>query len=271
MGVHLYDQSPNCPLAQHERLRPARVLADAGVPFIVWGEDALSFAFFVPTCLFDFHILIPDECVDAAVKALLEGLPCRRMDAPPERWTELTHVDASRPPCFPNSSWLQTTSRTLKNEPETIVVHPQSWFAFDVRDATCSTTLSPSFSPEDAKIRFPTLPALLDSLIATILDPPIGYRHRRTFRMLNCWIGYLFVYTPVLRFPSDLETPRLEPRQEVVVNAMKQVEASHPFRCFRAHCCLKENRSYFMVYMNGKLPSWQQEVHKRRELMRKMG
>jgi hypothetical protein len=207
MGVHFYDQSLHGPREQHERLRPARVLKDAGIPFVIWGEDALSFAFFVPTCLFDFHVLVPDECFDAAVKALLDRLPCRRMDAPPKEWTECAHWDASRPPCFPNSSWLQTTSRTLKSEPETIVVHPQSWFAFDVRDLTCSATLSPPSSQEDAGIRFPTLPALLDSLVATILDPPMGYRHTRHHRMLNCWFGYLFVYTPALRLshPDDEE------------------------------------------------------------------
>jgi hypothetical protein len=235
MGIHLYDESPFRAF-EHERLRPARVLKDAGIPSVVWGEDALSFAFFVPTCLFDFHVLVPDEYVDAAAKALLNGLPCRRMDAPPEEWTEWERLDASRTPCFPNASWLATPSGTFKNEPETIVVHPQSSFAFDVRDLSCSATLLPSSSQEDAEIRFPTLPALLDSLVATILDPPMGYHHTRLIRMLGCWFGYLFVYTPALRLPPGTKGFLFEPRHEAVVNAMKEVGAIRPFHGRRAHC-----------------------------------
>jgi hypothetical protein len=274
MGVHYYNKSFASPRRQHGRLSPARVLTDAGIPLVVWGEDALDFAFFVPTCLFEFHILVPDELVGAAVKALLDGLSCRRMDAPPERCTEYRVTDISRPPCFPNSSWLETTSQTLVHEPATIVVHPQSYFAFDVRDVTCSATLSPPPSEEDAGIRFPTLPALFDSLVVTMLDPPLGYQHHQLTDILQSWVGSLFIYTPALRIERRTKKRRFEPRQEAVLNAVKEVRAIHPFHhCLCSYCPLKENRPYFMGCMsqNSKPLSWQDEVYQRREVLRKMG
>jgi hypothetical protein len=274
MGVHYYNESSSSPQRQHGRLLPARVLTDAGIPLVVWGEDALDFAFFVPTCLLDFNILVPDDLINAAVKTLLDRLPYRLMDAPPERWTEYRMTDISRPPCCPNSYWLETTSQTLVHEPATIVVHPQSYFAFDVGDVTCSATLSPAPCEEDANIRFPTLPALLDSLAATILDPPLGYQHHQLTDVLQFWVNSLFIYTPALRIERRTKKRRFEPRQEAVLNAIKEVGVIRSFHYhLRTHGSVKENRPYFMGYMSykGKLLSWQDEVYQRGEALRKMG
>jgi hypothetical protein len=180
-------------------------------------------------------------------------------------------MDISRPPCFPNSPWLEMTSRTSMDEPATIVVHPQSWFAFDVRDLTCSATLSPPPCAEDANIRVPTLPALLDSLVTTILDPPLGDRHCRFTDKMNCWIAYLFENMPELRMRRGAQKRRVEPRHKAVVDAMKEVGSIYPFCGFCANFLLKENRSYFMVFMRGEMPDWSPEVYERREVLRKMG
>jgi hypothetical protein len=269
MSVHHCDKRPSWAFVQHGRLRPARVLADADIPFVVWGDDVLNFG--PSVCLVDFQVLVPDECVDAAVKVFLDRLPCRLLDAPPEAWTEWKIVDSSRPPCLPNSSWLDMTERTSMDEPAAIVVHPQSSFAFDVRDLTSSATLSPPPCDEDAGIRFPTLPALLDSLVSTILDPPLGYRHWRLTGMLDCWIENLFNNTPELRMRRGAQKRRCEPRHKAVMNAMKEVGAIYPSLRLRAYCSFKENRSYFMVFMRGDVPDWPREVHERREVLRKMG
>jgi hypothetical protein len=269
MGVSHQNKSSSRETLQHGRLHPARALVKADIPFVVWGADVLNFAPSVR--LFGFHVLVPDERVDAAVKVLLDHLPCRIMDAPPEAWTEWKMIDISRPPCFPNSPWLEMTSRTSMDEPATIVVHPQSWFAFDVRDLTCSGTLSPPPCAEDANIRVPTLPALLDSLVTTILDPPLGYRHCRFTDKMNCWIAYLFENMPELRMRRGAQKRRVEPRHKAVVDAMKEVGSIYPFRGFCANFLLKENRSYFMVFMRGEMPDWSPEVYERREVLRKMG
>ena len=71
-----------------------------------------------------------------------------------------------------------------------IFVHPQSQFCLDLQDN--SRSLSLPFFPDN--IRFPTRTACLDSMIATILDPPSGRVSGKRGTMLRYWISYLFTY-----------------------------------------------------------------------------
>ena len=59
MVTHFYDSSTDSVETQDVRLKPARAISDAHIPCLVWAEDALSFAHFVPTCLFALQLLVP--------------------------------------------------------------------------------------------------------------------------------------------------------------------------------------------------------------------
>jgi hypothetical protein len=237
MGVIHYDESPHPPSIQHIRLRPARALANAGIPCTVWGEDALIYAFFVNTSSSYFHVLVPDDCVDTAATALIDRLPYRRMDKSPLLWTESPIWDCSRPLCFPNSAWLELTSAQPEFEVEApiIAVHPESAFTFAVRDTSRTAPLASPPSAEDAGIRFPSLVAMVDSIIATIVDPPLGYRNHRLNNVLNVWIARLLTYAPALRRPLDsygrpldCHERRVESCREEFCNALKEVHSVCP-------------------------------------------
>ncbi|KAK7060582.1 hypothetical protein VNI00_001348 [Paramarasmius palmivorus] len=256
MGVHLYDESPSGPIEQHTRLTPARALVQAGIPCVVWAEDALSFVHFVPTGLFTFQILVPDELLEHATDTITSTLPCYRRAPVPEgyqHWVELRIFNPLQPPCFPNAIPLVTSDN--QNVPEHIIVHPASFWSFNMHDLSKTTALSPAYHSDDSTIRFPALHAFIDSMITTILEPPGGLhmRSKTLETRLRTFLGYLFTYTPAMRAePPLLPDGSLEPGLKGVYEGIGE-----------------ENRPYFMSLIRG--PSdWAYHAAKRREILHKL-
>jgi hypothetical protein len=191
MVTNFYDSSPENVETQHIRLKPARVIIDEHIPYIVvWAEDALSFAHTVPTSLFALQLLVPDEHVHAASSAVAKRLPYAQIREPTQEWLEHKFIDRGQPTCFPNSVHLRLTERQHE-DPEDIYIHPQSFFSLNVRNYNLSTSLVPPLPSSNSQIRFPTRTAVLDSLIDTMLDPPIGFRHWKLTQSIEVYIGYL--------------------------------------------------------------------------------
>ena len=57
---HFYDSSPWSIDIQRVRPKPACALSDAHIKCLVWGEDALAYIHFIPTGLFNLHLVVPD-------------------------------------------------------------------------------------------------------------------------------------------------------------------------------------------------------------------
>ena len=203
---------------QETRLKPAKAISDASIPCVVWAEDGLSFVHFVPTCLFDLQLIVPDEHVEAACSAITSRLPYTKMDGPCENWLEFRIVDRRQPSCFPNSAYLKRTTPGEEDDPKNVYIHPQSFFSVDVRNYDLSTTLPPPLT--DSRIRFLTRTAFLDALIATILDPPIAFRHWRFSCMLDVYISYFLIYT-LRAFPRILPSGELESEHKSVLESLK--------------------------------------------------
>ncbi|KAI0311769.1 hypothetical protein OF83DRAFT_1220432 [Amylostereum chailletii] len=94
--------------------------------------------------------------------------------------------DPRTPSCYPESIWLELTtppSERHDDDPINIFIHPSSYWSIDVRDAS----LDPSLYPANVDIRFPTRTAFIDSLITAMLDPPIGFRHKRLHNQLQVY------------------------------------------------------------------------------------
>ncbi|KAF9817462.1 hypothetical protein IEO21_03419 [Rhodonia placenta] len=159
MGVHLYDSSTYSTEDELTRLRPALAIANANIPCLVWGEDALAFVHCVPTVLFQFHLIVPDDALEAACRAIMESLPYKKLDAPHPTWQEYGMVDPSRPSCYPSSVTLECTGDMEElaslSADTSIAVHPQSFWSVDVRDTSRSVSLEPA-PPHDQRIRLPT-------------------------------------------------------------------------------------------------------------------
>lgn len=153
--------------------------------------------------LFALQLLVPDEYVHEASSGIATRLPYVQIAEPNQSWLEYKFINHDRPTCFPNSVHLRLTKRQHEDYPEAIFIYPQSFFSVDVRNHNLSTNLVPLLLSTSSKIRFPTRTAFLDSLIDTLLDPPIGFRHRRLTQSMEVYIGYLTTYT-LRAFPRVL-------------------------------------------------------------------
>jgi hypothetical protein len=255
MVTHFYDSSTDSPDIQHIRLKPARAITDAQIPCSVWAEDALSFAHPVPTALFALQVLVPDEDLDAASSAITSRLPYVRIRKPAEDWLEHRFIDSSRPSCFPNSIYLTSTNPSFQceDDPKAIYIHPQSFFSVNVRNHDLSITLVPPLPATNAQVRFPTRIAFLDSLIDTLLDPPIGFRHWKLTQSMQVYISYLRTYT-LRPYPRVLPDGDLEPEHDTVLKSLKA-----------------ENRQYFDRLIRGTSLGWFPEVQDRRVFLQRAG
>lgn len=132
-------------------------------------------------------------------------------------------MDPNRPSCFPSSVALEITTPEAERDPyqdtpSNIFIHPESYFHMDVRDHSLSLSLSPPLPSAYSAIRFPTLTAFLDTLISTLLDPPLGYRHGLLSLELMCYVAYFLTYTAGIRDKERaLPNGDLEPEHAAVV------------------------------------------------------
>ena len=137
---------------------------------------------------------------------------------------------------------------TIRN-PDMIFIHPQSQFYLDINDDSRSLSLPPF--PDN--IRFPTRTAFLDSMIATILDPPIRQGIWQTRHVAKCRISYLFTYT-LRKYPRVLSSSNLEPEHADILSSLRP-----------------ENRPYFDDFTRGPSISWKEHVLHRKEVLERLG
>ncbi|KAJ6466284.1 hypothetical protein C8R45DRAFT_1064105 [Mycena sanguinolenta] len=197
-----YDESPIGPPWQRARLGPPLSILEAGIPCVVWAEDALSIVHRVPTSLFDLQILVPDGQVADAANAICAKLPYLTLDgdAPDSHWHDYKIHNPDRPHAFilsPKDTLVlqHSDSSPTWEEPSRILVHRASTFYFDITDAS-RTILNPEPPGEAfAAIRFPTITAFLDALVDTEHEPPIPFHHMRFYHHLQTCMGYLSLYT----------------------------------------------------------------------------
>ena len=250
--LELYESSPWSQEVQENRLKYARALSNANIECLIWGEDALAFAHFVPTCLDTLQLLVADQDLYAASTQITKHFDCRLFSGFNSHHAELIVLDPSQPKAFPHSVCLETTivacNRT-PDDPDFIFIHPQSQFHFNIQDKSRSLSLAPF--PDN--IRFPTLTAFLDSMIATYLDPPSGRIHSKVQNPLKVWISYLLTYTLRNR-PSVLPNGDLEPEHEEVLRSLRP-----------------ENRPFFESYVRSNIIAVREQRIRRKEILEKLG
>ena len=250
--LHLYDSSPYSIESQAIRLKAAFALSTARIKSLVWGEDALAFIHFVPTNLTALHLVVADQDVHLASTKVTNSLPYEVFTGIHERYVEYIGMYPDQPRIFPYSVYLQPTTPLNErdvDDPEMIFVHPQSQFHLNVHDDSGSLSLLPF--PDN--IRFPTRTAFLDSMIATILDPPSGRVSSKLGRSFKSWISYFFTYT-LRNTPRVLPTGDLEPEHAEVLSSLRP-----------------ENRPYFDDFTRGPSVPWREHVLRRKEILEKLG
>ncbi|KAF8149942.1 hypothetical protein B0H34DRAFT_731808 [Crassisporium funariophilum] len=197
MGV-IYDWTGETPKEEHDRLVALRQLTAHGIPCILWGEDALSFAHSVPTLLFDQQILVPDELLDAAAIILEEG-KYKRTSTPNRKYIE-HHSPHKGAYAFPRS--IRLLHPDIPDEdpykfwpiPQHILLLPQSYYGLDARSASRFQSLVPPLDSSNAGILVPKYNTFLEGLVEFIMNPPTGQWQGASKLTHETFIGYLTLY-----------------------------------------------------------------------------
>ncbi|KAF4617786.1 hypothetical protein D9613_006160 [Agrocybe pediades] len=242
-----FDECPFILAWQEKRLLAARKLSEAGIPCMIYGEDALAYAHFVPTMQFDLHIVVADANKDAAAALIARTLHFKPYTGGQKHCHESIFADANLPLVYPYSAHLEITPASPVDGPHMVLVHPQSFFNLAVDDHSRSISLPPF--PDN--IRFPTLTAFLDSIYDTIVDPSSGHRSRRGAESLVRWASYLFDYT--IRRPFFLPNGDLKPEVAELKSSLRP-----------------ENQPAFDQDIRDKF-SAEEVLQMRREVFRQMG
>nr|GAT55617.1 predicted protein [Mycena chlorophos] len=207
MGLHFYTTSPSSPKQQKARLGPSLALLRRQIPFVVFGEEALSIVHRVPTGFFDLHLLVPDAKLAEAASAICSDCSYYLSTTDDDRsWREMRMLSSKKEHAFNlnedslllihNSpkEFQEAHAALLVRHSNGIFMHKQSVFHFDLNDKL-SVMLNPEPpAPEFAEVRFPRLNSFVDSAVATQLDPPLGRHNTSLFGTLQTWMTYVLLY-----------------------------------------------------------------------------
>lgn len=205
------------------------VLCDAGIPCLIWGEDALAL-YGVPTIILDLFLLVHDP--ERAVRSLEAAGYSRTKVNPRFEHTPQLSIYAPRLAIPPKGSNIKGGDLTEVDESNTVgvvLLSAYEWKYTLYRDvAETQNYMAP-------------LAAFLDCLIEVYLDLSTTDRPLRDH--LAVWINYLYVYVKELRAPGFEEQLRPENRQLHFDMLSKENEDRFDLsatRCQRYHQDIRE-------------------------------
>ncbi|KAG5640993.1 hypothetical protein DXG03_006447 [Asterophora parasitica] len=198
------------------RLRPAVALADANIPCIVWGEEALAWIHGVPTYTFNtLHLLVPETQIELASNTLTRVLPEYAPNDPRTNYPFPDWLFAPREKekfqalgRFPYASPLtvrlsHTRLASAIDHPSVrrnistldhIVLTPDSFFHLSATDTTSLVSLPSLTPPSLSAVRFSSLPTMYDALFSTISAPERSEYSTGLGQDLDIYLGYLHLY-----------------------------------------------------------------------------
>lgn len=195
-----YFDTPANVVEMESRLQPARLLVDAGLPVLVHGDDALALCHFVPVVLNALHICVPDVSVERCASIITRNMDYHPAEIP-EPWKMSIRYGSSLGSLspFPRSAYLELGNANPCVDvfwpenwhPQHIFIHPGAALHMNILDNSSSMSGSPPLLAHNERIRFPTLGAMLNSCVDTLLDPPEGYRNFALGRFTLAWIDDL--------------------------------------------------------------------------------
>lgn len=215
------------------RTSPCLALANASIPYVLWGEDSLSFAFDVPTELFQtVYILVPGTRLPDACDTIINRLPYK-----------LSPDNRHSLPSVAGTAYLPECRLLECNQayPKRILLISDSLLHFDTTDPASVQKLHlepyrPAGVKEGDWVSVPTLPAYLDCLLSchrallhrklgwwewlrgSLGDEVVEQRERVLASHVVITTTYLLIYT----FHREA---RLYPDAERVAEPIKHVAA----------------------------------------------
>ncbi|KAJ3529467.1 hypothetical protein NMY22_g8990 [Coprinellus aureogranulatus] len=205
---------------QRERLESALLLSQHSIPSVVWGWEAIMFAHSDSGNLCgDLHILVEDHHLESASKLIQHNLPYKLN---PE--TLSTFIGFSQDfelvNCYPLTLRLSRTE-TLPEEaratPYDILIHPTSFFHFNIHDRTRSMALE--YLPDD--VRFPIQASWIDSIFDTMRTPYNGEMGDALFRQMTCYL-FRLVDATLRERPRVLEGGEFNAECRAALDVLKE-------------------------------------------------
>ncbi|KAI9800770.1 MAG: hypothetical protein M1833_003187 [Piccolia ochrophora] len=172
------------------RFEAPRIIRGRGIPCVVWAEDALKH-YGVPILPFELFVLVDD--VDAATQCLKAA---RYTTAEPRQSESLPELmEGSSRLLQPPASGGDLESAVPFHQTVVVLLPASRW--------KCSLPSAPASSHISASdpFPFPSLPALLDSVIDAWLDAPATYFATH----VNCHLAYLYDYVDQVRTPGFVD------------------------------------------------------------------
>jgi hypothetical protein len=267
------------------RMRLARKLVESRFTFVLWGQDALVYAFGAQEIpIRECHFLVPDDCLQVTASFLQSTLSYKIQEEHFGYLCDHHGVDSSRSRWFPRAVCLSKPPTDMSYldksvpfdpmsnsmfEPLQVVMHPASSFAFDISNKTRTQPLS-SYTAE-AGIRVPTLAALLDSIAAVIHEPPRGCYHLRLQTFFEIWLECLVYYAPGMRRDDgDAITGPMTPSQLDIMHSLAAVSVNS-LSCFVTLAeKLQQNWPWFRRLVTNEMMPWNDAVRERRDIFLSM-
>ncbi|KAF9484776.1 hypothetical protein BDN70DRAFT_872022 [Pholiota conissans] len=176
-----FDSTPD---VIHERLAPLRCLIEQGIPCILWGIDALSYAHNVLHAPSDQEILVPDTLLDAAALSLTQDEKYEITTEPCKDYVAkcLPHQGEF---AFPRNIRLVNTSISAEDHlkfiaPRHILLLPQSYYGLDTQSSSRFQSLVPPLRlyPANKDILVPKYHTMLEGLVHFCIYPPTGHYYQ---------------------------------------------------------------------------------------------
>lgn len=186
-------------IVEDSRFSPCRVLYEAGVPCVIWGEDALT-AYDIPTIVFDLFLLVHDP--ESAASVLVSHGFNRTTPSP--RFYDIPQMsdDVPRLAQIPASAVHDTADLPEAddvNAPGVILLPAKYWLY----------KLPRTVDEMDSFI--PPMSTLLNTLINVWIDLPVDDILLREH--IATHIGYFYLYNQEIRKPGFENELATENRQ----------------------------------------------------------
>lgn len=226
------------------RLKAPNLLAQQGIPCLIFGEDALALVFWVYASVFPLHIVVADANRDCAVDIITSSSSLSYKRSGPDPGP--ASIDPALPmdvrSKFAESVYLQTEDDY--DNPVLIVVHPETTFGLDVADFMRSTPVDmfPG-SLFHENIRLPKPHAMVDAIIDSFLEHGKGLVTAEGNGELVIWL--IFIVTRGYRVGSTVSGEGQD--AQALLGNIKE-----------------ENREYFEAWMRWDASTGDVDTHQKR-------
>lgn len=193
------DSLSDLSVMKNSRFLPCRILYEAGVPCVIWGEDALT-AYDIPTIVFDLFLLVPDP--ESAARVLVShGF---KPTTPSARFYDIPQMSDNVPRLaqIPASAVHDVAGPPKADDVNApgVILLPAKYWRYKLPRTV-----------EEVDNFIPPLSTLLNTLIDVWIDLPDDDVLLREH--ISTHIGYFYLYNQDIRKPDFENRLAVENRQ----------------------------------------------------------